>query len=243
MKIIKTILVILFLLALSDLTMAQRQRTMSFDANTSLLLQELNAMLVQNEDGIQVEMILGGHNQPASANSDDLQRGDFILMMNGERISDVPGMRAIYEAIPNDEEIKIGVRRDNQRFIVSAIKGDIPESQGVRMTMTVDSDDGSPPVIVAELGMILSLIEGQIQIQTLLEPLLPGELKNEDLEGFEIITINGESFDAAADVQAFISALEVGDQIDLVVEKDGDQKVFTFERQEARGAVNMSVDG
>ncbi len=242
MKFITTLFVFPLALVFGEYSFAQVQRSMSFDANTSLLLQELNAMLVEKDEGVHVEMIVGSRTT-SSSNSDDLQKDDVILMMNGERVNDIAGMRAIYNAIPTDDEIKIGVRRGDQRFIVRAIKGDIPETQGFRMQMTVDSDDGSPPVVIAELGMVLALIEGQIQIQTILEPLLPDALKSEDLEGFEIITINGESFEAAADVQSFISGLEVGNQIDLVVEKDGEQKVYTFEKQEARGAVNMSFDG
>ncbi len=241
MKFLKTILAFPLIFILGESAMAQVQRSMTFDANTNLILREFTAMLVQNEDEIQVEMRMGG--QTAGTETDQLQRGDIILMMNGTRAESIMKLRELYDALADNEEISVGVRRGDERFIVRANKGEFPETPGMQMVMSVDSDDGAPPVVVAELGLVLSLIEGQIQIQALIEPLMPDELKTDDLEGFQIVTINGQRFEEVSEVQSFIADLAVGSQIDLVVQRDGDQKVITFAKQEARGAVNMSIDG
>lgn len=242
MKYLKTLLLFPLVFSFGESSFAQAQRTMSFDANTSLILRELNAVIVQNDDGIQVDMIMGGHNE-ATGSEDDLQRGDIILMMNGERITEITGMRKIYEDLQEEDEIKIGVRRGEQRFIVRASKGDFPESGPGQMVMRIEGAGNNPPVVLAELGLVVAYIDDQIQIQALLEPLMPDELKSEELDGFQIITINGERFEDAESVQSFLTELEVGDSIDLVVEKDGDQKVFTLEKSEPRGGVRMSIDG
>jgi len=241
MKFIQTLLVLPLLLVSGDSAIAQVQRTMSFDANTSLMLQEFSAMLVQSEDVIQVEMIIGGHNDSSNL-TDELQRGDIILMMNGERVNDVSGMRAIYNSISNEEEIKVGVRRGDERFIVRAIKGDFPETSGMRMVMNVDSNSDEPPVIVPELGLLLAMVDDNISIQALLEPLMPDELKAENIEGYTIVSINGETFDQAEAAQSYLASLEVGEEIELIVENDDAQKVISLKKQKARGAINLSID-
>lgn len=227
---------------MGDSAIAQGQRTMTFDAETSLMLREFNAMLVENDEGIQVELILGGHTQSADPMSDELQQGDLILMMNGKRVSAITQMRADYESINEDDEIKIGVRRGNERFILTAIKGDVPETGPGQMVLSIEGAGANPPVLVPELGLLLTNEDDTIIVQALLDPILPDVLKEANLEGFTVITINGKTFDDANAVQNYLTELAVGDTIDLVVENNGDQKVFTFNKTEPRGGIRMNID-
>lgn len=242
MKFLKTLLVFPLVFMLGDVSIAQVQRSMSFDANTNLLLREFSAMLVQAEDQIQVEMKLGSQPGSTSANSDELQRGDLILMMNGQRVKDVPGMREIYEGLSDGEEIKIGVRRGDERFIVSGKKGDFPESGGQQMVMSFESDSDSPPVVIGELGILLSTTDEGVVVQALIEPLLPADFASHDLEGAKILSINDEEFETAEAVRDFLSVLAVGDELSLLFEKDGDEIAITLEKPAARAGISLGVD-
>ena len=231
------------ILSLGEPVTAQMQRSMTFDASTSLLIREFTAMLVQNDNAIQVEMRMGGHAPGTNpSETDQLQRGDTILMINGERTRSIEQMREVYEAIPDNEEIKIGERRGDQRFIVRAKKGDVPESGPGQMVLTLDNNSDSPPTIIPEFGLVLSDNEDQIIVQAVLEQIMPEQLKQNDLMGYQIISINGETFENAAAVKSFVDSIEVGAQLELAIEKDGASKTISFAKPEAQAAMSFSTN-
>lgn len=231
------------ILSLGEPAIAQMQRSMTFDASTSLLIREFTAMLVQNDDAIQVEMRMGGHAPGTNpSETEQLQRGDIILMINGERTRSIEQMREVYEAIPDDEEIKIGVRRGDQRFIVRAKKGDVPEAGPGQMVLTLDGNSDNPPTIVPEFGMVLSNNENRIVVQAVLDQIMPDQLKQNDLMGYQIESINGETFENAAAVKTFVDTIEVGAQVELVIEKDGAVKTISFAKPEAQTTMSFSTN-
>ena len=107
---------LLLTLIIGSSAIAQQQ--FQLDASTSMLLHEFRAVLSQEDDLIKVRMPLSNE----ETEGDKLERGDVILMMNGQRFKNIEELRAIYEAIAVDEEIKIGVRRVDDRFILRATK-------------------------------------------------------------------------------------------------------------------------
>ncbi len=221
---------------------AQVQRTMTFDASTSFLLQELNAMIIENDEGLLVEMIMGQPSGGSEAMDDELQRGDAILMVNGKRTSSVSVIRETYESLSKGDEIKIGVRRGETRFIVRAVKGDIPENIPGRMVLSFDTDEGNPPTLLPELGVLVTDNESGIQITSMLEPMLPVDLQNQELDDYLIQTVNGKRFEMAQNLQQYLNSLEVVDAIVLKIEKNGSQKTLELEKQEPRGNVRMNID-
>ena len=220
---------------------AQATRTMSFDAATSLMLSEFQAMLVEEDGEIKVRVRMGNSDEPG----DKLEQGDFIIMMNGKRAGSIAELRKIYDSVPKDEEIKIGVRRGNERFILQKIKGDVPEGGG-RMVMRMETDgDGEQPIIIPELGFLLSDNESKVTIRRILEPLLPQEIKdlNVDLVGFTINTINKTKPKDASHAKELIAELKVGDSISFQLSKNDNEVSFTIKKPEAKGNVNISIDG
>ena len=136
MKIKSLIPLITIIITLGVITAkAQETRTMTFDAATSLMLQEFQAMLVEEDGEIKVSVRMGNSDEPG----DKLEQGDFVIMMNGKRTKTIAELRELYESLAKDEEIKIGVRRGEQRFILRKKKGDAPEG-GPRMVMRMDME-------------------------------------------------------------------------------------------------------
>lgn len=242
MKFLHHILIVTIGISLAQPLHAQMQRTMTFDASTSFMLRELNAMIVQNEEGLHVEMIMGQPSGDSNPITDELQRGDLILMMNGKRASEVSVLRETYEKLNKGDEVKIGVRRGESRFIVRAIKGDIPENVPGRMVLSIDTDDENAPTLLAELGVLVSDNNSGIQIMSVLEPMLPEELQDQEIADFKIVSINEKTFEQAQSVQAYLNSLDVGASIELEIEKNGLAKTFELTKQESRGNVRMNID-
>ena len=235
-----SILIFPILTFFPSLSEAQQMQRMEFDASTSLMLQEFQAMLVFENDEISVRMRMGGGE--TEEGTDQLERGDVILMMNGKRATDIETLRSIYESVEADQEIKIGVRRGNERFILDAIKGDVPEG-GPRMMMSFNTDgEGSPPAIVPELGALIADREGEVVIERVIPPMQPDELKALEIEGYAIKELNGKAPENVNQIKADLEALKIGAEIALTFVKDGDEKSITFTKKESRGSFHISTE-
>lgn len=239
MKILKlTILICPLLTILPQISEARQAQTMSFDATTSLMLAEFQAMLTFEEETISVAMRLGrGESTPGV---DRLEQGDIILMMNGKRATDIEGLREMYDAINADEEIKIGVRRGEERFILTAIKGAVPEGNGMRMVMNFDDDgSGERPVISQSLGLLLADEDENVVIQRLIPPMMPEPLKGLGIQGYSITEFNGQKPESAAWLLEQSDAVAIGEEITITFEKDGDEQSITFTKAEPTSSFSI----
>lgn len=219
---------------------AQERRTMNFDASTSLMLSEFQAMLVEEDGKIKVQVQMG----TSDGSEDKLEQGDLIIMMNGKRATNIATLRELYEAAPIDEEIKIGVRRGEEQFILRELKCNVPEG-GQRMVMQMDFGDdesGERPTIIPELGFMLSNANDKVTIQRLLDPLLPTEFKKLELVGFTITSINGKEPSNAEEAKEWIDKLDVGNEIVFIFSSPDDEISVTIKKPKANGNVNISID-
>ncbi|MEQ9310034.1 MAG: PDZ domain-containing protein [Balneolaceae bacterium] len=235
-----TFLILPILILSQQLAEAQTTRTMSFDASTNLMLEEFQSMLVLDGNEVKVEIRLGG--EDAKPGVDRLEQGDVVLMMNGKRVNDIESLRELYSDLEKDAEIKIGVQRGNERFILTAIKGEVPEG-GPRMVMSFDDEgDGEPPVIVPSLGILLVDLDEGVHIERVIPPLLSDELKPLEIEGYRIVSFNNEKPESAASLMEKIKTLSVGDSISFVFEKDGDEKTITFSKKKPKGNFSIQTE-
>lgn len=220
---------------------AQETRTMTFDAATSLMLQEFQAMLIEENGEITVRVRMGNSDEPG----DKLERGDLIIMMNGKRAGSIAELRKIYDSVSKDEEVKIGVRRGNERFILRKKKGDTPEpgAGGNRMVMSMEMSGDGPATVIPELGLILSDSNNKITIQRVLAPLLPEEFKTLDLVGYSIVSINDEKPENAEDAKMIVDAVEIGSNLTFEFSKPDDDIKITIKKPKAKGNVKLSTDG
>lgn len=240
MKAIKlSVLILPLLFFFPQLSDAQGRQMMTFDASTSMMLQEFQAMLTFEGEEVQVRMKLGRNE--AKDGTDQLEQGDVILMMNGKRATDIEALKAIYEGIEGGEEIKIGVRRGNERFILNATKGDVPEGAPGTMRMTMDvSGDGTPPAIAPELGALLVNRDGKVVLERIIAQIQPDELKPLDIQGYSIKEVNGEVPEDAEQAIKLLADLEVGAEISITFEKDGDEKSIVFTKKQNSGNFSIS---
>ena len=217
------------------------QERMMLDASSSLIINELGAIItIEGDDIIVLRQINSEDPEPGV---DRLEQGDIVLMMNGTRINDIATLREVYEGLSKDEEIKIGVRRGEQRFIVSGTKGDVAETSGRRMVMRMDTDgDGPPPVVVPEMGFVLADQDGDVVISGVIPPLLPEEFQGIELADFIITEINGQKPESAESLKAMIAEMEVGTEINITFVKNEDEKSIKLNKPEPKGNFSFDID-
>lgn len=231
---------IFFFIAFFSDEQAFAQQRMTLDANSSLILQELKAVLVEQDDEVVVRIRLGGNDDTPG---DKLLAGDVILMANGKRIKDIATIRDIYNNLKDDEEIKVGVRRGEERFIVRAKKGDMPEDAGMR-TMTMGNNSGNPgattETLAAELGILFGDKDGNVIIERFIDMIAPEAVKEfGPKDGFVLKTINGTAPETAKEAVELIKNIEVGEELNITFEADGEEKILSMKKPASQGNFNI----
>lgn len=220
---------------------AQQMRTMSFDAASSMILPEFHAILVMEKNALNVEMKMG--NEKATDGTDQLERGDIVLMMNGKRTNDIESIREIYESVEKDGELKIGVRRGEEQFIITAMKG--TPTKGLEMSTTTRFESknsnelafssADAAVFSINLGLFLANSDGQVKVERTVPLAMTDELIELDIEGYIITKFNNESKpNDASSFSKAIAKLPLGSNISLTFEKDGEEKSITFVKSKAQ---------
>jgi len=211
-----------------------RQQTMTFDANTSMLLMEFSAVLMVENDQLKVQAVIGHGN----TEGDQLKKDDLLIMMNGKRPKDIASIRSLYESIAAGEEIKIGVRRGQESLILRAPKSD-PNNPvgGNRMVMRMETDDASGLKIIASLGLAIIDRDNKAIVEEVLEPLAPDVIKDLDIAGYQLSSVNGTEITDTETAFELIEALDAGSEIKLTFNKEGAEKSVTLPKPEGRGRI------
>ena len=118
------------LLALGYGAIAQEKQMMKIEGENLLLFQEIMLILSESDGKVVVQM-----DPPEQAlkgkNADiDIKAGDEILMMNGKRVQGTAVIREMYDQLEMGDEIKLGVKRGEEMFIVRFDKADQPDTGG-----------------------------------------------------------------------------------------------------------------
>ncbi len=219
---------------------AQVRQTMTLDAETSLMLPELDALLVENDGEVKVMIRLG--KETSKGAGDRLEKGDLILMINGIRIKEIDKLKEIYAALEKGEEIKVGVRRGESRFIVSGIKGDKAESKSgaiKSMSMSFQTDGDEKVTIIAELGLMLTDVEKSVKVDGFINRLAPEELKAKNLEDWSLIKVNGKKPVSGAEAKALIDAVKAGEDLELTFEKDGVEEPIILKKPKTNNRIRF----
>lgn len=199
------------------------QEMVRMNADEVVIMNEIGAIaqMKEGEKNITFARLFPKDARPAENRDVDVKQGDAILMMNGDRVRSIADFRALYEGLEKGTEIKLGIKRESERFLVSFDKGDpqavMSHSSGGGMRMVISGDQGDVELL-HEARALLGEKDGTITVTTG----LPG---GGDLEEGDVITeVNGQTVTSLAEYRAAYAALEVGDALKLSV-KRGDEQV------------------
>ena len=134
----KTLAVLIF--AMTVITPDQHMKVMNADEIT--FIDELMG-IAQYQDGSLVITSLNNKGSLLDEYKDiDIQLNDVIIYTNGKPIKSLEDFKEVYGNIAVGEEVKLGIRRGEEMFIVNFKRMDSSKIKRKIITMDVDSDGG-----------------------------------------------------------------------------------------------------
>ncbi len=149
MRIRSSLLIVLFLVAANAMTVpfagdaaAQSKQTVTIEGENLFMFLEF-ILVIAEEDG-KVVVTLGPPDGTLTGEYKDIdiRKGDEIKMLNGKRVRTTAAIREVYEKLEIGDEIKLGVKRGDEMFMVAFPKADPEKMKGRMMIRTDVVEDG-----------------------------------------------------------------------------------------------------
>ena len=216
------------------------------------LLPECGALLLEKDGSLNVDMVLPVESRLEEYKALDIQKGDEILMMNGQRVKSAKSLKEMYEAVNIGSEIQFGIRRKQEMFIVSFSKADPekipgrqmmvvrsgepgPETEGSSgptthvQTFRLDGSDGNLFPLMGT-GLVVHEEEGLVKVHTVMPQASQtfGVLK---LEAGDILrSINETSVQNLETVIELWDQIGIGEEVILEIEQEGELSTTRFKK-------------
>jgi C-terminal processing protease CtpA/Prc len=212
-------------------------------------LAELGAVIVQREGALEVLFVGPPEKRLKAYREVDLETGDRIVMVNGKKMTSVEDLEATLDVLAVGDEIKFGLKRGKDMRIVSFAKADpddLPQAKmmmkhvsvgedGEKKEMTFTTDGkGEEISVLTGGGMLVKAEAGTLVISHLL-PDAEEILGEADVQaGDLVVKLQGNNVSDLEDLDQEWRLIETGDDVTLVLSRDGDRFQITFEKAEGR---------
>ena len=198
-----------------------------------LFISELGVVVGMNEDATDlVVMVLMPDADPAM----EVTRDDLLLMINGKRVKDMAALRAEYEASAAGDEVKLGFRRGDRRFLASFEKADQEAQQGTRRMVMIGGGEGNVNDMqpLTEFGVVLEQKQEMVVVGFELSP-DDGILKKDDV----LQSLNGISITSLDHFRSLYSEMAVGAAMEVIAVRDGKEVRASGAKSDSQGQIRI----
>jgi S1-C subfamily serine protease len=198
-----------------------------------LLLTELGIVVGMEEGSSDLKVLVL---LPDADPEVEIERDDLLLMINGKRVKDMATLRAEYESAAVGDEVKVGFRRGDRRFLSSFEKEDPQMPQGAKRVVMIggpggDFDDMQP---LHEFGVVLGEKEGQVVVAMRL-PMDDSALDEDDI----IQSINGAAVASLGEFRGVYEPLAIGDAVEVIALRDGEEIRASRAKSASQGRIRV----
>jgi S1-C subfamily serine protease len=219
-------------------------------------LGELGAVIVDNGKEIKFLHVMPADNRPKAYKDVDVQTGDVILMCNGKRLKTLKDLEEAYKATAVGAEFKMGVRRNEDRFIVALPKADPKDLPQIKMSIQTtegpNAGDGKMQRFVFGAGqgsddiaplMGLGLIIGKKDNVFKVVGVMPDAAKawgGADIKQDDVVeSFNGEKIKSTQQFAEMYEKLAAGAKIELQYKRGDKTMQASLTKPEAKGKMIM----
>ena len=215
---------------------------------SGLMLRELGALCEMTDAGLSVRMAMPSEARPEAYRSLDLREGDVIMAWNGKRLRELATARALYEEAEPGSMVALGVDRDGQKRILRFAKADpaeLPDRMVFRgpggghvMVMQTVEVGGGDVVMIQGLGILAEDHEDEVRVAVVL-PMGENVLREQDV----MVEVVGTAIESAEHLAELVDAVAVGDDLAMVVRRDGEALTLSQPKTQARGEMRLRRGG
>jgi hypothetical protein len=110
---------LLLLILVSSVILPQQMKTFKFDADMAAFITEVKGMAVFENGKVTISFIPSADQREKEYQQLDLQKDDEIQFVNGKRIKTITDFKKYFGEAEVGKEVKFGIKRNDQRFIVT----------------------------------------------------------------------------------------------------------------------------
>lgn len=212
-----------------------------------------NFIMISGEEPITVDMVRELGSSGSEYDAPDLQEGDQILYINGQRVRKWGELEEAYDAIAVDEEVKLGIRRGSDTRIESFIKPSEEQlaASGIQMNRSVSGGgvtatpggglsmqmSGSMENMQPWGGILIGEEEGSVKVVFATAPFEGSTMQ----QGDTIKMINGTAVETVKALIDAFDALDVGAEVKLTLDREGEDVTDTFSKPDPSDMPQMMV--
>lgn len=204
-------------------------------------LPELAAIVVADSGKVRFLAVMSGEHRPAAYADIDAEEQDEILMMNGQRIKTAESLKTLYDALEVGAEIKLGLRRAGQMFLISFPKMDPKDAprQVVRTVIGDETGDTETIYPMPGLQILLRASADKIRVEKLhgLKEAPPSGTNFQD--GDILMKLDGKVMTSINDFRSQYENIPPGQKITIDVSRNGHPVTSTFTKPASSGRVMM----
>ena len=217
-------------------------------------LGEVGAVIVDTGKEIKFLHVMLADNRPKAYKDVDIKDGDVILMCNGKRVKTLKELEATYKELTVGAEFKMGIKRKDERFIVSFQKAGPKDLPKIEMSIATTEDgegDGEPMrrrVVMGGqdlgdvaplfgLGLIIGKKDNVFKVVGM-GPSAATALAGVNIKPDDIIeSFNGEKIKSTQQLSEMYEKLAVGEKIELHFKRGDKTMQASLTKPEAQGRV------
>ena len=206
----------------AQLGISQNFKMIQASSDSSLLIPEIGVLFQLTEKGLVLEDELPLPEKQKTS----LQKGDILFGINGKSTSDVNLIRSIYEKTEINSEIKLGIKRDDQKFIVRFTRKEAPKGMRIEREM----NDGPPPISsLIAFGILAQVQENDIIVKQLL-PNAQQAVKDGIVADDIILEINEKKVSTVEDIDTIIKALKTDEEFSMKIKHGKTKKTIQLKK-------------
>lgn len=171
----------------------------------------------------------------------DIQQGDLIIFLDGERIASAEQFSKLLERIDVGEEIKLGIQRGESKMIRSFNRTEMQHAyssnEGGQVRSFQFSGPGGGGLDLPNANLWpAGFMVGEKGNQVVIGDVIPLPNKAEALEELKqndaIVSLNDTPINTVDELLSGYEAIEVGDDVTLEYERNGERRQVLFKKPE-----------
>ena len=199
-----------------------------------VVLMESGAVIVTSDGKLIIEHVLPKDRLPKTNVDANLKEGDVILMANAKKMRTTKELEDLYQSLGVGSELKLGVQRGDERFIVSIAKADPKDLPQMRIKI---GGDGGDIEALPAVGVILKsqknkiIVDGKFPDTT--AALASADIKENDV----LVEMNKQPVTTIKKFMETYMALPIGSAVEWKVKRGKETIAVSFNKPKPREGI------